>query len=252
MTENKTLDPFKPTQPRIPGVSSPEEKAERRQRDPEEFKKAPGPIGPAPNASDESPRGSKFLSVGLTVAGAILTLFLLFGLNHKSAVTPVPAIRETERLASSAVGADSKTADAVDTRLPVGPGPVATTAQLAKVWSAKNFYFRDPVSQKSVAAMVVRLPGGALWGFSLTEPYGTCALEYITDLGKLQRDYDFTAHHPMIADPCNKTVFDLMSYGTGPSGLVRGEIAKGSGWRPPMAIEIRSQNNQIVAVRMEQ
>jgi len=134
----------------------------------------------------------------------------------------------------------------------MGPGGVATAAELAKPWSAKRFYFRDPVTSKVVPAMVVHLPGGTFWGFSLREPYGSCELEYVTDLNKLRTDYNFTASYPMLGDPCNKTVFDLTRYGSGPSGLVRGEIEQGSGWRPPMAIEVRTEGNEIIAVRMEQ
>ena len=100
--------------------------------------------------------------------------------------------------------------------------------------------------------MVVRLPGGALWAFSMREPYGTCDLEYVTDLRRLQQEYDFTASHPMVTDPCNKSVFDLTKYGNAPSGLVRGEVVQGPAFRPPLAIEVRSEKNQIIAVRTEQ
>jgi len=248
MTENKTLDPFKPVQPHIPGVYSPDEKTKAG---PGEINQTSRGMRPPRTTPGHSPGALKLVWVGLILAGAIVTVFLLFGLNHKSATTGVPEPREAGRPASPAPRQEATTTDPVDTKLPVGPGPIATTAQLAKAWSARGFYFRDAMTQKPVAAIVVRLPGGALWGFSLREPYGTCELEYVTDLGKLQRNYDFMANHPMVADPCNKTVFDLMRYGNGPSGLVRGEIAQGAGWRPPIAIEMRSQNDQVIAVRME-
>ncbi len=251
MTEYKILDPFKPVQPRIPGVYSPDEKPENSEPDPGEINQNPGVTGPPRSTPDDSPTALKFLWVGLTLAGAIVTTFMLFGLNHKPAAGTVGTMSEMERPASVAVRPEAAKAEPANTTLPVGPGPVATTAQLAKAWSARSFYFRDTVTQKPVAAMVVRLPGGALWGFSLREPYGGCELEFVTDLRKLRRDYGFTANHPMVADPCNKTVFDLMHYGNGPGGLVRGEIAQGSGWRPPIAIEMRSQNDQVIAVRME-
>jgi hypothetical protein len=55
----------------------------------------------------------------------------------------------------------------------------------------------------------------------------------------------------MIGDPCNRAVFDLLKYGTGPAGVVRGEIVQGPALRPPVAIQIRTEGSEIVAVRME-
>jgi hypothetical protein len=101
--------------------------------------------------------------------------------------------------------------------------------------------------------MVVRLPGGQYWGFSLREPFGDCELEYVTDLKKLQTDYRFEANHPMVANPCSRTVYDLMRYGNGATngGVVRGDIVQGSGVRPPIAIEIRTSGKDVIAVRSE-
>ena len=100
--------------------------------------------------------------------------------------------------------------------------------------------------------MLVRLPGGTLWAFSLREPYGSCELEYVTNLKQLHDQYGFTAAYPMVGDPCNRTLFDLTQYGNGPGGFVRGEVAQGSGWRPPMAIELRTKGDEIIAARMEE
>jgi hypothetical protein len=101
--------------------------------------------------------------------------------------------------------------------------------------------------------MVVRLPRGELWGFSLLEPFGNCELEFVTDLDKIRTDYRYKADHPMVVDPCNHTVFDLLRYGGGAANdeLVRGVIVQGTGIRPPMAIEIRADGKDIVAVREE-
>ncbi len=136
-------------------------------------------------------------------------------------------------------------------RLPVGPGEVATTNQLEKVWSSQRFTFHNVLTSEDVPAIVVHLPSGIYWGFSLREPFGTCELEYITDMAKLQNEYHFRAEHPVVGDTCNRSVFDLTKYGTGPNGLVRGEIVQGSAVRPPLAIEIRTKGNQLIAVRME-
>ena len=134
---------------------------------------------------------------------------------------------------------------------PVAPGEVATTKELAKAWSARHFLFRNPLSSDLIPAIAVRLPNGQMWGVALREPFGTCELEYVSDLQKLKRDYHFAASHPMIVDPCGGTVFDLAIYGNAPSGLVRGEIVAGSGIRPPLAIQIETRGNQVYATRME-
>jgi hypothetical protein len=55
----------------------------------------------------------------------------------------------------------------------------------------------------------------------------------------------------MVGDPCNHAVFDLTRYGSGPNGLVRGEIKQGAAVRPPIAIEIETKGKRLLAVRME-
>jgi hypothetical protein len=243
MPENKILDPFKPAQPRIPGVSDPGAKLPENPR--LDDLGAPGLIGPPPRAG-EAPSQLKLLWIGLTLTGALTSAFLLFGLKQEpSSVKAVAAVGPPK--AASLI----PEAPTVDRKLPMGPGQVATTAQLSKTWSAKRFFFRDPVTSTPAPAIVVHLPGGIFWGFSLVEPFGSCQLEYITDLRKLRASYGFDAAYPMVVDPCNGTVFDLTRYGNAPSGLVRGEIEKGEGWRPPTAIEIRVQGTQVIAARME-
>jgi hypothetical protein len=247
MPENKILDPFKPAQPRIPGVSAPEEKPSAS-AEAHESQHTPGLMGPPPFASDDSAPKLKFLWVGLTLAGALATTFLLFSLKRN----PTPAQATPGAKPANPAPSIAREVPVADTKLPMGPGEIATTAQLSKPWSSARFYFRDPVTSKPAPAMVVHLPGGTFWGFSLVEPFGNCVLEYVTDLQKLRTTYAFDeAAHPMVVDPCNGTVFDLTHYGNAPSGLVRGEIEKGAGWRPPLAIEIRIQGNKVIAARME-
>jgi hypothetical protein len=141
----------------------------------------------------------------------------------------------------------------VSQSLPVAPGPIARIDELTNAWSSKRFVFHDPLTSESVPALLVRLPRGEYWAFSLREPYGTCELEYLTDIQKLQSEYGFRAEHPMVANPCKHTVYDLMRYGAGATngGLVRGEIVHGPGIRPPTAIEIRTSGREIVAERLE-
>ena len=99
--------------------------------------------------------------------------------------------------------------------------------------------------------MVVRLPGNAYWAFSLRSPYGTCDLEFVTDTEKLRSAYHFTTVHPMVADPCTHTVYDLTKYGSGPNGLVRGAVVAGTGIRPPLAIEVQIKGSKVIASRAE-
>ena len=251
--ENKTLDPFKPAQPRIPGVSAPVDKAEEADSSAAQ-EQAPGIMGPPVAAQLKDPSRLKLLWVGITLAAALATGAVLFTSARKA--TPAPgavSIRERppEPVEDPKPQVDLQDAAPADGKL-MAPGRIATTAEMAKPWSAKRFYFRDPVTSKPVPALLVHLPGGAFWGFSLREPFGSCELEFVTNLKRLQTEYDFTADYPMVVDPCNKTVFDLTRYGNGPSGLVRGEIEQGSGWRPPIAIEVQTKGNEIMAGRTEQ
>ncbi|HKQ88458.1 MAG TPA: hypothetical protein VJS43_17000 [Candidatus Acidoferrales bacterium] len=132
----------------------------------------------------------------------------------------------------------------------VAPGVVATEAELAKPWAAKEFSYRDPIMDREVPAIVVHLPRGGYWGFSLIEPFGTCQLEYVTNLERLRTFYGFAADHPMVGDPCNRAVFDLLQYGGPPGAEVRGAPVRG-GVRPPIAIEIEQRGKEILATKME-
>jgi hypothetical protein len=255
MSEHNISDPFKPAQPHIPGVEIPATHEDEHVA-PGNDTPPHGLLGAAINARLPDPAELKLLWVGITLASALATGVLLFSNAH--ATNPFaggdPATYRTANAATEAPKPRQDVHDAtrLDGKLPVGPGVVATTAELAKPWSSKRFYFRDPATSNPVPAMLVRLPGGTLWAFSLREPYGSCELEYVTNLKQLQDQYGFTGAYPMVGDPCNKTLFDLTQYGNGPSGLVRGEVAQGSGWRPPIAIELRTKGNEIIAARMEQ
>jgi len=137
--------------------------------------------------------------------------------------------------------------------LPMGPGIIASTKELAKPWASKRFLFSNAVSGGPVPAMVVHLPNGQYWGISMVEPFGTCELEYVTDPRVLASEYGFRTSHPMVGDPCTHTVYDLLQYdgGAPDGGLVRGAIVHGTGVRPPLAIEIEVSGKEIRAIRME-
>jgi len=234
MPDDKKLDPFKPQQPRIPGVSAGKDAAEVAE--PQET------VKPAKRISVQMPPPWVTVVLASALVLGIGVAWWSRGSTPKDATPPdenaAPAAKPTP---------PPKPAG----RLPVAPGVVATTDQLSKPWSAKRFIFRIEATSDQVEAMVVHLPNGDYWAFSLREPYGTCELEYVTDLQQLRTDYNFRATHPMVTDPCNKSVFDLTKYGSSPGGLVRGEIVQGVAVRPPIAIEIETDGKEIRAVHIE-
>lgn len=134
---------------------------------------------------------------------------------------------------------------------PYAPGVVATEEELAKPWSSKRFTYHDPIIGTDVPAMVVHLPNGSYWGFSLLDPVHDCQLEYITDPDRLQSFYHFHTDHPMVGDPCNFAVFDLLQYSGPKDAEVRGAPMNAIGVRAPIAIEIEQKGDQILATEIE-
>ncbi|HUO34036.1 MAG TPA: hypothetical protein VMU43_03495 [Candidatus Acidoferrum sp.] len=221
-------NPFKPQQPRIPGVSE--------------------------GSSSEGQKESVITGKKIAIGGGIFVVALIVILTgsalghwlyHKTIAKPA----SESAVVSPAIPPPAPAAP--QERVAVGPGPIATTRELEKTWSSKRFDFRDDASGTIIQALVVHLPGNIYWGFSLREPYGTCTLQYDTDLKEIQADYNFTSNYPLVADPCNQSLFDLTKYGAGPDGLVRGQIVQGRAVRPPVAIEVRVKGSEIVAVRSE-
>jgi hypothetical protein len=241
MSEETKIDPFKPQQPSIPGLSPTELKARVS---------PPAPAVYSNDAGNESAPPKPLLWVALTALAGLFVLgggFLYWMRSSPAKVTV--ALSPT----ASGPAVDLPAPVAAAENLRQGPGPIATTEELSRPWLSKRFLFRDSITAKLTPAMVVRLPGGEYWGLSMREPFGTCDLEFVSDVAKLKSDYNFKAEHPMVASPCNHTVYDLLRYGAGSpdGGLVRGEIVAGTGIRPPMAIEIRVKGKDLVAVREE-
>ncbi len=238
----KEHNPFKPADPTIPGVTG----------NPARTKPAPQPPRVVLPQSTRPATPSILSAVSPQMwmgAAAIVIVIIALGMYSKRRPAPV---------------SDAPTApipDPIDLRpaqpatatanLPLGPGPIATTAELSKTWSSKRFLFRAPETADDVPAMVVKLPGDVLWAISMRAPFGTCDLEYVTNMQKLASQYRLTANHPMVADSCTHTVYDLTRYGSGPNGAVRGVIVKGEGIRPPIAIEVRARGKEVVATRIE-
>ena len=245
MPVDKKIDFFNPQAPTIPGVPASSGKSEKATPQLPESTYAPSKAQ-QPETRDAR---AKMLGVGVGIVVVLLAGVVLLRPGHNS-----PAKSNLDPLAGEAAAAPAapaKTAPAE--KLLTGPGPVATTAELAKPWSSRKFLFSSPLADGPVPAMVVRLPGGELWGFSLREPFGECELQYVTDLKAIEADYGFHAEHPMVVNPCTHAVYDLMRYGGGApnGGLVRGDIVEGTGVRPPLAIEMKTSGKDIVAVRSE-
>lgn len=136
---------------------------------------------------------------------------------------------------------------------------IATIGEMAKPWSAKEFFYQDRKTGENIPALLIRLPigsaaqPGGYWAFSMNAPYGDCKLEYIADLAELRDEYQFQAtRHPMVGNPCNRAVFDPLKLTKLPGNVwVRGAIAQGSDLRSPLGIEIRVRGKDVLAIRME-
>jgi len=183
----------------------------------------------------------------LLVLGA-LGLWLFLRAPHPAPATPAAVSGAASGPASASPGGAPS---------PQGPVVVATLDELAAPWSSKAFTFHKRLTDEAVAALAVRLPGQAgsaasYWAFSLEEPFGKCQLEFVTDLSKISSQYGYQARHPLVADPCNNTLYDPLRLGNLPSGAwARGAVIQGLGIRPPIAIELRLQGNQLVATQIE-
>lgn len=224
---------FLAAQPKIPGV--PEQQKSKTTRTAPE----PQPLTPKTTGTTKVPLPYLWAAGG----GAILVLVIAvawwaLGVSAPVQVAPTPAATP-----------DAQTAVQPAEKLAVAPGAIATTAEMKEPWSTRKFLYRD-ANGDVVPAMLVHLLGGDYWAFSLREPFGTCELEFAS-VDRLRDYYNLRSKYPMVGDPCSHTVYDLTQYGSGPNGLVRGEIVAGVGSRPPLAIEVQVEGGTIVASRSE-
>jgi len=231
MPDEKKVDPFKPSEPNIPGVPSGSKKL---------VTASGGQDVKARLAAIPSFAWIIAAATGVVIIGGVLVL-------HLSRGSGVATVSHAAPLAAPPAAKPTKPKEI----LPLGPGVIGTTEELKQAWSAKRFLFPDSVTGQTEPAMVVRLPRGQYWGFSLKAPFETCELEYISNLEMLRQDYQFNADHPMVVNPCDRTIYDLLRYGSSSAGLVRGDIVQGTGIRPPVAIDIRERGTDVIAVRME-
>jgi hypothetical protein len=231
MPDQPQADRFKAEMPQIPGVS---EVGARRQ-------------GVAANPAIK-------LVAGLL--GVLLVGFLASRWLMPTKPKDAPAAAPPAQIEVPAPMVD--TTPAVPRATSANP-EIATVVEMSKPWSSKDFFFINSMTNETVAAMLIRLSSGAAtkpegyWAFAVNAPFGNCKVEYLHDTARLADEYDFHgAKHPMVGNPCTRTVFDPLKMSSIPGNIwVRGGIAQGSDLRPPLGIEIQIQGKNILAVRME-
>jgi hypothetical protein len=225
--ENK-FDPFRPEMPIIPGV------------------------GPGARQAGRSLGGldtQRLLQIGGIAAAIVLIGAVLFWwMKSKSH-------GEANSSSSGADATEQATPTPPLNPIPAvheGPTLAATVDELSKPWDAKKFTFVNPLTLENIPAIVIRLPGGEYWAFSLQGPFGRCELEFVKDLGRLASKFKFNASHPMVVNPCDGTVYDPLKVGAlGGNTWVRGAIVQGSGLRPPISIDVKVIGRSIFADSIE-
>jgi len=136
---------------------------------------------------------------------------------------------------------------------------IADVADFSKPWSSLNFFIHNTVTGENIPATLIRIPTGpanspsGYWAFSRKAAYGDCQLEYLTDMDKLLKDYNYRhATHPLVGNPCSRTLYDPLRTTNLPGNIwIRGAIVQGGDIRPPLSVEIKIQGNQILAIRTE-
>ena len=230
-------DRLKPAMPAIPGVPAPEQVAEAEKKK----QQAVPPLWT--NRTVQIGAAAAFVFVSLLAI--VLPQFL------RKEPPPAPIVLDDP---APNGGSQSPGGATPESEQPLAPGPVSSPQELAKPWSFVKFKMRLATGDQA-PAMVVRLPGGtgaaAYWGFLTVAPYGRCEMELEQDLAKIAADYGYRAHHPMVVDSCTQSVYDPLSYGGTHGVWVRGQVVKGAGLRPPLAIEIVIEKGNVVATRSE-
>lgn len=217
-----------------------------------EMPQIPGVGGPAPRRSGRNPLLP--LIIGLVVIGTILLVATRWLSRPRPAeqtrVDPPPQIE---------VPAPPPDPNSLLPHATEANPVVAQLSDLAKPWSSVNFFVRNNLTGENIPATIVRLPSGSAssplgyWAFSRKAIYGSCQLEYISDLEKLRNEYDFKhPTHPLAGNPCSRTLYDPLKTTNLPGNIwIRGGIVQGSDLRPPLGVEIQIQGKQILALRTE-
>lgn len=227
MTDHQTPAHLKAEMPQIPGVAGPR-------------KSQPNPMLP--------------LIIGLVVIGIIL-LFAVRWLSRSKPAEPAVAEQSPQLEIPAAPPDPSSLLPHATESDPV----IANVPDLSKPWTSADFFVRNRLTGENIPATIVRLPTGSptlatgYWAFSKKAPYGSCQLEYVSDLNRLRNDYGFPrANHPLVGNPCSRTLYDPLKTSNLPGDVwMRGAIVQGSDIRPPLGVEIKIQGKQILAIRSE-
>lgn len=230
---------------------APEPKPQRFRAD---MPQIPGVIAGGP--SKRRPSVNPAIPLGIGIAAVVLVALLGARLvsHPKPAETTAAAPPPQIEVPAPAVDPNSLLPHATE-----AAPDVATVNEMSKPWASKSFFFVNHLTGENVPAMLIRLPQGSpnsaegYWAYEVNAPFGNCRLEYITDLTRLTNDYGFqNARHPMVGNPCSRSVFDPTKMGEIPGNFwVRGTLVQGSDVRPPLGIELKVQNKNIQALRME-
>jgi hypothetical protein len=212
-----------PAMPRIPGVSD------------------------APKAPRFDPKPFMSVALILAVCAAVFSIWL-WHQHHGRQEAAVPAQAIPEPVLQSQPPID-KSAHA-------DSDAIGTLDELTQPWAYKRFGFVDPKTHESVPAMVIHIPSSGghelFWAFSLNTPFSQCELQYVTDVAALSQRYAYPVAHPMLVSACDGTLYDPLKMSTLPDGSwVRGEIVRGGGIRPPIAIQVHVRGRVLVADRIE-
>lgn len=224
------VDPFKPSDPRLPGVTR-------------------AAAAPAPSPKSAAvPLKYVLAGLGALVLGAAVAWWLMG--PSRDASQSAHAKPATAAASAPAPEPPRSAAEAI----PTAPGAVARVAELREPWATKVFRFRQALTDELVPAILVRLPGerGGYWAFSAKEPFGRCLLQFVSDRERLAKEFGYRAQHPMVVDPCNGSVYHPLRWGNLPDGSVaRGEVVAGPAIRPPLAVQIVVRGSEIHALRLE-
>jgi hypothetical protein len=228
MTDSSPSSRFKTDMPQIPGLT-PSSKPPRR-----------NPLLP--------------LILGFTVVG-VLILLSSHWLTHSHTAEPVRVEPPAQIEVPPPPPDPSASLPHADEKNPA----IAGISDFAQPWSSADFFIKNRLTGENIPATIIRLPGGsaasasAYWAFSRKAPYGSCQLEYVSNLDKLRTDYDYqSAKHPLVGNPCSHTLYDPLKTTSLPGNIwVRGGIVQGSDIRPPFGVEIEIQGKRILAIRSE-
>lgn len=218
-----------------------------------EMPQIPGVGGPGPKRAARNPMLP--LIIGLVVVGVVLLLAVRWFSRSKPAEAP-----HEEQTAQIEVPPPPPDPSAVVPHATEANPAISDVAALAKPWSSLDFFIRNRLTGENIPATIVRLPigspalPGGYWAFSRKAPFGSCELEYVSDLKRLHTEYEYkSANHPLVGNPCTHTLYDPLKTTTLPPDNVwtRGAIVQGSDLRPPLGVEIKIQGKQILAIRSE-